>query len=203
MALKKYHFKVERRPRTQYRKVEGLSKRTNIYQWREKQLEKLPPVAEEWNFLSQEEFDQLPVSPWFDLHGRVIPNHHQVPAHLRNTKRDPQNAVCRVTRCRKRHQAAEKKESALRAPLPEAVYLLPTDVAKIPSCKMYALDETVEQAIATAPTVVRQAALVIKDIDSELHEHANTVHGIKDLVLAQNRDVHVIAIKESIDQVFR
>ena len=68
---------------------------------------------------------------------------------------------------------------------------------------MYALDETVEQAIATAPTVVRQAALVIKDIDSELHEHANTVHGIKDLVFAQNRDAHVIAIKESIDQVFR
>ena len=30
--------------------------------------------------------------------------------------------------------------------------------------------------MATAPTVVRQAAPAIKDIDTELHEHGNTVH---------------------------
>ena len=30
----------------------------------------------------------------------------------------------------------------------------------------------------------------------ELHEHTNTVHGIKDLLLAQNRDVHILAIKK-------
>ena len=74
MALEKYHFKVEHRPRTQHRNADGLSKRTNDYRWREKQLEKLPAVTDKWNFLSQEEFDQLPVAPWFDLHGRVIPN---------------------------------------------------------------------------------------------------------------------------------
>ena len=235
MALEKYHFKVEHRPRTQHRNADDLSKRTNDYRWREKQLEKLPAVTDKWNFLSQEEFDQLPVAPWFDLHGRVIPNHPQMPAHLRNIKPDPTNAVCRVARRRKRRQAAEKRERALRAPLPEALvptsqthedfypdypedwidvteearqdYLLPTHVANIPSRMTYALDETVEQAMASAPTVVRQAALAIKDIDTELHEHANTVHGIKDLLLAQNRDVHVLAMKklvaqESIDQDF-
>ena len=79
-------------------------------------------------------------------------------------------------------------------------YLLPSHVEKIPSREKYALYETVEQAIATAPTVVRQAALAIKDIDTELHEHANTVHGIKDLLLAQNRDVHVLAIKKLVAQ---
>ena len=231
MALEKYHFKVEHRPRTQHRNADGLSKRTNDYRWREK----LPAVTDKWNFLSQEEFDQLPVAPWFDFHGRVIPNHPQLPAHLRNTKPDPTNAVCRVARRRKRLQAAEKRERALRTLLPEALvptsqthedfypdypedwidvteearqdYLLPTHVANIPSRMTYALDETVEQAMASAPTVVRQAALAIKDIDTELHEHANTVHGIKDLLLAQNRDVHVLAIKklvaqESIDQDF-
>ena len=114
------HFIVEHRPRTQHRNADGLSKRTNDYRWREKQLEKLPAVTDKWNFLSQEEFDQLPVAPWFDLHGRVIPNHPQLPAHLRNTKPDPTNAVCRVARRRKRRQAAEKRERALRAPLPEA-----------------------------------------------------------------------------------
>ena len=234
MALEKYHFTVEHRPRSQHRNADGLSKQTNDYQWQEKQLEKLPPVADKWTFLSQEEFDQLPVAPWFDLHGRVIPNHPQLPAHLRNTKPDHKNAVCRNARRRKRHLAAEERERALRAPLPEAPtptlqthedfypdypedwidvteearqdYLLPTHVANVPSRKTYALDGTVEQAMATAPTVVRQAALAIKDIDTELHEHASTMHGIKDLLLAQNRDVHVLAIKklvaqESIDYV--
>ena len=38
----------------------------------------------------------------------------------------------------------------------------------------------------------------------ELHEHVNTVHGLKDLLLAQNRDMPVLVIKklvakESID----
>ena len=47
---------------------------------------------------------------------------------------------------------------------------------------------------------VRQAALEIKEIDTELHDHANTVHGIKDLLLAQNRDVHVLAIKKLVAQ---
>ena len=34
----------------------------------------------------------------------------------------------------------------------------------------------------------------------ELHEHANTVHGLKDLLLAQNRDVHILAIKKLVMQ---
>ena len=37
--------------------------------------------------------------------------------------------------------------------------------------------------------------MALRDINTELHEHTNTVHGIKDLVLAQNRDVRVLAIK--------
>ena len=159
----------------------------------------------------------------------MIPNNPQLPAHLRNTEPDLESAVYCVARRRERCQVAEKRETALRAPLlgaplptlqthenfypdyPEdwidvteearQYYLLPTHVANVPSRITYALDETVEQAMATAPTVVRQAALAIKDIDTELHEHANTVHGIKDLLLAQNRDVHVLAIKKVVAQV--
>ena len=122
---------------------------------------------------------------------------------MRNTKSDHKKAVCCVARRRKRLQAAEKWESALRAPLLEAPlptvqthevfspdypgdridfteearqdYLLPTHVANVPSRVTYTLDETVEEATATAPTVIRQAALAIKDIDTELHKQANTV----------------------------
>ena len=162
------------------------------------------------------------------MHGRVIPNHPLLPAHLQNIEPDPKNAVRRVAQRRKRRQTAQKKERALRAPLLEARvstlqthegfypdhpedwidvteearqdYLLPTHVANIPSRLTYALDETGGQATATAPVVVRQAALAIKDIDTELHEHANTMHGIQDLLLAQNRDVHVLAIKKLVAQ---
>ena len=108
-----------------------------------------------------EEFDQLPVAPWFDLHGRVIPNHPQLPTHWRNTKPDLKNAVCRVARRFERRPAAEKRDRALLATLPEAPmttlkthedfypdfaedwidvteearqdYLLPTHVANVPS----------------------------------------------------------------------
>ena len=47
--------------------------------------------------------------------------------------------------------------------------------------------------------------MAVGSVSIELHGHAHTVHGIKDLVLAQNRDVHVLALKklvngENIDQ---
>ena len=46
------------------------------------------------------------------------------------------------------------------------------------------------------PSGVRDSITALKDINTELHEHAHTVHGIKDLILAQNRDVHVLALKK-------
>ena len=158
----------------------------------------------------------------------MIPNHPQLPAHLWNTKPDPKNAVGCVARQCKHCQAAEKRESALRAPLPEAQmptlqthedfypdypedwidvteeamqdYLLPIHVANVPWHMTFALVETVEQAIATAQTVVRQAAQAINDIDTERHEHANSKHVTKDLLLPQNRDVQVLAIQKLVAQ---
>ena len=73
VALEKYHFSIEHRPRTQHRNADGLSKRTNDYKKHEKQLQNLPAIANKWNFLSQEEYDRLPLAPWFDVQGRVIP----------------------------------------------------------------------------------------------------------------------------------
>ena len=37
--------------------------------------------------------------------------------------------------------------------------------------------------------------MAIRSVNTEIHEHTHTVHGIKNLVLAQNRDVHILAIK--------
>ena len=55
--------------------------------------------------------------------------------------------------------------------------------------------------MATAPTVVRQAALAIKVIDTELDEYTYTLHGFKFLLLAQNRVAHVLAVKKLVTEI--
>ena len=62
---------------------------TNDCRLRKQQLEKLPSVAERWNFPSQDEYERLPTAPWFDVQGRVIPNHPELPSHLKNLQPDP------------------------------------------------------------------------------------------------------------------
>ena len=232
MTLDKYHFRVQHRPRTQHRNADGLSKRTNDYRCREKQLAQLPAAVERWNFLSAEEFDNLPVAPWFDLQGRVIPNHPDLPTHLQNLEPKANNQALRVLRRAQQANKREQQTKALVAPLPpkpppvlqthedfypdypedwidvttEASedYLLPTHAVNVPSRTIYSVAGTNTATLQNTPFGVREPIMALKDIDTELHEYTHTVHGIKDLVLAQNRDVHVLALKklvqcESID----
>ena len=167
MTLDKYHFRVEHRPRTQHRNADGLSKRTNEYRWREKQLAQLPAAGERWNFLSAEEFDKLPIALWFDLQGRVIPNHPDLPAHLQNLEPRAPDQVLRVLRRTQRANRRDRQAKALAAPLqpqPPPVlqphedfypdypehwiditaeasedYLLPTHAVNVPSRTVYSV----------------------------------------------------------------
>ena len=217
-----------------HRNADGLSKQTNDYRWREQQLENLPPVAQRWNVLPQDEYEQLPTAPWFDVQGRVIPNHPELPQHLKNLQPNPPNLVQRVVRRTQRIKRRDKQKEDLQAPLPpppphilhahgefypdypeywidvteeaRCDYLLPTHVTKLSTSQTtYELTNTEGAALQSAPAHVKQAVMAIRSVSTELHEHADTVHVIKDLVLAQNRDVHVLALKklvngESIDQ---
>ena len=81
--LDQYHFKTVHRPRTQNRNVDGLSKRTNDYIHWEQILEKLPEVNEGYNFMSQKDYNDLPTVPYFDEHGRIIPDHPDLPLEAR------------------------------------------------------------------------------------------------------------------------
>ena len=222
-TVEKYHFRVEHRPRTQHRNAVGLCKRTNDYRWGE-QLEKLPPVAERWNFLSQDEYERLPAAPWFDVQGRIIPNHPDLPPHLQNLHPNPPKLVQRVIRRTKRIRQRDKQKDALQEPLPPPPpsllhahedfyldyledwmdvteethheYLLPTHVANVASRTTYALAETNEATLQSAPKMSNRQCWPFG---------ASAVHGIKDLILAQNRDVHILALEklvnnENIDQ---
>ena len=195
MALEKYHFRVEHRPRTQHRNVDGLCKRTNDYRWREQQLEKLPPVAEPWNFLSQDEYERLPTAPWFDVQGRVIPNHPELPQHLKNLQPNPHDLVQRVIRLTQRVNRRDKKKEALKVSLPQppppilhahedfypdypedwinvteearCEYLLPTHVTNVASRTTYELTNTELTALQSAPTHVKQAVMAIRSVSTE------------------------------------
>ena len=69
-------------------------------------------------------------------------------------------------------------------------YLLPMHAAIVPSRTIKTVTEASTEAMQGAPSGVRDSVMALRDIDTEPHEHVKTVHGIKDLVLAQNRDVH-------------
>ena len=224
LTLDKYQFWVKHRPRTQHRNADGLSKRTNEYRWLEKQLAQLPPPNERWNFPSANEFDKLPVAPLFDVQGRVIPNHPVQPEHFQNMELAAPSPVRRVHRRTQRANKRDKQAKALAAPSPplpspelqvhedfypnypedwidvteeaSEVYLLSTHAANVPSRTIYSVNEASTKAMQGAPSGVRDSVMALRDIDTDLHEHANTVHGIKHLVLAQNCDVHVLAIKK-------
>ena len=81
--LDQYHFKTIHRPRTQHRKVDGLSKRTNDYINCEQILEKLPEGSEGFNFMSQKDYDELPTIPYIDKRGHLFPNHPELPPEAR------------------------------------------------------------------------------------------------------------------------
>ena len=73
-------------------------------------------------------------------------------------------------------------------------YLVTSHVTNVPSQTTHALNELSDKAVQSAPSGVSVVVLALRDLDSELHEHANTMHGVKDLLLDQNRDVHELAI---------
>ena len=81
--LHQNHFKTIHRPRTQNRNVDVLSKRTNDYIHCERIIEKLPEVSKGFNFMSKEDYEDLPTVPYFNKHGHLIPDHPELPPEAR------------------------------------------------------------------------------------------------------------------------
>ena len=69
-------------------------------------------------------------------------------------------------------------------------------MTNVPSRTIYSVTETSAVSLVNAPPGVCHSVMALRDINKELHEHTNTIYGIKDLVLPQNPDVHVLAIKK-------
>ena len=80
--LDQYHFTTIHRPRAQHRNADEPSRRTNEYVHREQIFEKLPGASEGVNFMYQKDYEELPIVPYFDKHGRLIPGHPELPRKL-------------------------------------------------------------------------------------------------------------------------
>ena len=70
------------RPRTQHGNSDNVRKRTNIYVHREKIAEKMPKIGECFQFLTQQEFEALPILSYKKEHGHPIQDHPEMPPKL-------------------------------------------------------------------------------------------------------------------------
>ena len=199
--LDQYHFKTIHRPRTQHRNVDGLSKRTNDYINREQILEKLPEVSEGFNFMSQKDYDELPTVPYIDKRGHLIPDHPELPSEAK--ARLPLLYI--LQKKRKNNQPNEPTgdipwypeiqwETTPTMEADERPNRILSITTRVPPAR---IDTTKpDPTLGTLPLECQKQADILRTIETELHEHHLTKYGLRDLHMAQNRDVHLLALKK-------
>ena len=198
-SLDQCHFKTVHRPRTQHRNVDGLSKRTNDYIHREQILGKLPEVSEGFNFMSQKDHDDLPTVPYFDKHVRIIPDHPDLPPEART--RLP---LLYILKKKRRNKTPEEPPgdtpwypqiqwkttpSLEENQKPNCILSITT---RMPPARIDITDPTLSEL----PVECQMQAATLRTIGTELHEHHLTKYGLRYLHLAQNRDMHLLALKK-------
>ena len=200
--LDQYHFKTIHRPRTQHRNADGLSKRTNDYVHREKIVEALPEVSKGFSFMSQKDYEELPTVPYIDKHGKFIRNHPELPPEARAQlpvlyilKKSPKEDLTSDQSLSSipwyPQVQWENTPTSTENDRPNCILSVTT---KVPVAR---LDTTKrDPALRRLPMQCQEQADVLRLVGTELHEHQSTMRGLKDLHLAQNRDVHLLALKK-------
>ena len=200
--LDQYHFKTIHRPRTQHRNADGLSKRTNDYVHREKIVEALPEVSKGFSFMSQKDYEELPTVPYIDKHGKFIRNHPELPPEARAQlpvlyilKKSPKEDLTSDQSLSSipwyPQVQWENTPTSTENDRPNCILSVTT---KVPAAR---LDTTKrDPALRRLPMQCQEQADVLRLVGTELHEHQSTMRGLKDLHLAQNRDVHLLALKK-------
>ena len=200
--LDQYHIKTIHRPRTQHRNADGLSKRTNDYVRREKIVEALPEVSKGFSFMSQKDYEELPTVPYIDKHGKFIRNHPELPPEARAQlpvlyilKKPPKEDLTSDQSLSSipwyPQVQWENTPTSTENDRPNCILSVTT---KFPAAR---LDTTKrDPALRRLPMQCQEQADVLRLVGTELHEHQSTMRGLKDLHLAQNRDVHLLALKK-------
>ena len=198
--LDQYHFKTVHRPRTQHRNADGLSKKTNDLRAQGKSVETLPEVTKGFSFMSQNDYENLPIVPYIDKHEKFSPNHPELPAEAQ-----AQLHVLYILKKRPKEESTPDQSLNSIPWYPEEQWeTTPTSTendgsncflsitTKMPQARLDTFKR--DPALRRLPTQCQEQADVLRLIGTELHEHQSTMRGLKDLHLAQNRDVHLLAL---------
>ena len=159
---------------------------------REKIVETLPEVNKVFSFMSQNDYENLPVVPYIDKHGKFIPNHPEFPEEAR-----AQFPVLYILKKRPKEESTSDQPMNSTPWYPELEWeTTPTSTendrpnrilsvtTKVPPARLDTAKR--DPALRRLPTQCQEQAEVLRLIGTELYEHQSTMRGLKDLHLAQN-----------------
>jgi len=185
--LDQYHFEIVHRPRTKHRNADGLSKRSNDYLKREKLLEAAPEHAPCFSFMTQQDYDQLPIVPWLNKQGQPILTHPDLPTEYKIEA--PLLSIRSKQSSDQDNILEDATEIGNDCWFPETVWenSVPlSDNSDIFSCT-HCMKIDVEGPQASSLQSVQQVknsteinphseVLALLEVSTELHEHISTVH---------------------------
>ena len=150
--------------------------------------------------MSKEDYEDLPTAPYFNKHGHLMPDHPELPPEAR-TQLPLLYILRKELKCKPTEQPASgtpwySQIQWLATPTvdedqrPNHIFSITT---RMPPAR---LDTAApDPALGEMPALCQDQAIVLRTIGTELHEHHLTQCGLKDLHLAQNKDVHLLALK--------
>ena len=149
--------------------------------------------------MSQKNYDDLPTIPYFDKHGRLIPDHPDVPPEVRARLR-----LLYILRKKRKSKIPEEPtgdtpwypqiqwETTPTLEEDERPNRTLSITARVPPARIDATDSTLSEL----PIECKVQANILRTVGTEVHQHHLTKYGLKDLHLAQNRVVHLLALKK-------
>ena len=123
-----------------------------------------------------------PNLPYIDKHGRLIPNHPELSPEAR--ARLPLLYILRKN----------KKNKGIEEPTGDTPWYPQSRWETTPAARKDTTE--LDPTLGELPAECQIQADVLRTIGTELHEHHLTKYGLRDLRLAQIRDVHLSALKK-------
>ena len=152
--------------------------------------------------MPQKDYEELPTVPYIDKHGKIIPNHPELPPEAK-----AQLPVLYILKKPPKEDLTSDPSLSSIPWYPQVQWeTTPTSteddrpncilsvMTKVPAARLDTIQR--DPALRRLPTPCQEQADVLRLIGTELHEHQSTMRGLKDLHLAQNRDVHLLALKK-------
>ena len=151
--------------------------------------------------MSQKDYDKLPTIPYIDKRGHLIPNHPELPSEAR--VRLP---LLYILQKKQKNKSLEEStgdtpwypeiqwETTSTLEEDERSNRILSITTRVPPARIDTTEP--DPTLGALPAECQKQADVLRTIEAELHEHHLTKYGLRDIHMAQNRDVHLLALKK-------